>query len=54
MLLGKSAFLEQLNECDLVLDIGEGDSFTDIYGLKRYLFLIVSKLAVLWKKNHWY
>ena len=51
MLLGKSAFLEQLNECDLVLDIGEGDSFTDIYGLKRYLFLIVSKLAVLWKKK---
>jgi colanic acid/amylovoran biosynthesis protein len=51
ILLGKSQFLKELETCDLVLDIGEGDSFTDIYGLKRYLFLMVSKLAVLLKRK---
>lgn len=33
--------------CDLVLDIGAGDSFTDIYGLKRFGTLLASKLLVL-------
>lgn len=49
MLLGRSAYLKELNECDLVLDIGEGDSFTDIYGMHRFTFMIVSKLAVIAK-----
>ncbi|MBL8351859.1 MAG: polysaccharide pyruvyl transferase family protein [Burkholderiaceae bacterium] len=33
-----------LAQCDLVLDIGEGDSFSDIYGWKRLVFLIGTKL----------
>lgn len=33
-----------LAQCDLVLDIGEGDSFSDIYGWKRLAFLIGTKL----------
>ena len=33
-----------LAACDLVLDIGEGDSFSDIYGWKRLVFLIGTKL----------
>jgi len=41
----KSPFLKELRECDLVLDIGEGDSFTDIYGLERYLILVGTKYA---------
>lgn len=49
MLLGKSQFLKDIDACDMVLDIGEGDSFADIYGFKRFLFLIVSKIAVLLK-----
>jgi len=49
MLLGRSGYLQELNECDLVLDIGEGDSFTDIYGMHRFTFMIVSKLAALAK-----
>ena len=49
MLKGNSTFLKELDECDLVLDIGEGDSFADIYGFKRFLFLMVSKYAVLSK-----
>ena len=51
IITGRSPFMKELSECDLVLDIGEGDSFTDIYGLKRYLFLMISKMAVLYKKK---
>lgn len=36
---------EALRRCDVVLDIGGGDSFTDIYGAKRLGFLMTSKLA---------
>lgn len=49
ILRGNSPFLKELDKCDLVLDIGEGDSFADIYGIKRFMFLIVSKIAVLAK-----
>jgi colanic acid/amylovoran biosynthesis protein len=67
MITGRSEYLRDLERCDIVFDIGEGDSFTDIYGLKRFLFLIASKIAVLVKGkqlvlgpqtigpfNHWY
>jgi colanic acid/amylovoran biosynthesis protein len=33
--------------CDMVLDISAGDSFSDIYGARRFRFNIISKLAVL-------
>lgn len=36
---------QSLAKCDLVLDIGEGDSFSDIYGWKRLVFLIGTKLS---------
>lgn len=39
-------FRDAVRECDLVLDIGEGDSFSDIYGLKRFLFYWLSKNIV--------
>lgn len=32
---------------DVVLDIGAGDSFADIYGFKRFLFLWVSKMMAI-------
>jgi polysaccharide pyruvyl transferase WcaK-like protein len=51
ILLGNSPFLKELDQCDLILDIGEGDSFADIYGIKRFIFLIVSKIAVLAKRK---
>ena len=38
-----SAFRRALSECALVLDVGEGDSFSDIYGIKRLLYLCSSK-----------
>lgn len=49
LITGRSPFLRELEECDLVLDIGEGDSFTDIYGMRRFRVHIASKLAVLAK-----
>ncbi len=36
MLTGRSRFLTDLTRCDLVLDIGEGDSFADIYSKRRF------------------
>lgn len=47
LVLGRSDYPARISECDVVLDIGEGDSFTDIYGLQRFVFLIASKLIVL-------
>lgn len=62
-----STISAEISKCDLVFDIGGGDSFTDIYGLKRFLFLSITKMRVLWAKvplilapqtigpfNHWY
>lgn len=47
ILLRRSKFITQLKQCDVLFDIGEGDSFTDIYGIKRFVNLIGSKMAVL-------
>lgn len=44
---GAAPYLDDLGRCDLVLDIGEGDSFTDIYGLYRFAFLFGSKVGLL-------
>ncbi|MES2716506.1 MAG: polysaccharide pyruvyl transferase family protein [Pseudomonadota bacterium] len=43
-LLPGSAFRQALAACDVVLDVGEGDSFSDIYGLKRLFYLVATKL----------
>ncbi|GLQ09188.1 hypothetical protein GCM10007913_11200 [Devosia yakushimensis] len=47
LLRGKSDFMDVIRRSDLVFDIGEGDSFTDLYGGLRYGFLLGTKLAVL-------
>jgi polysaccharide pyruvyl transferase WcaK-like protein len=40
-----------LRKCDIIFDIGEGDSFADIYGKKRLITLVFSKLlAKLYRK----
>lgn len=36
-----------LRGCDLILDIGAGDSFTDIYGMKRFGTVLGSKLLTI-------
>jgi colanic acid/amylovoran biosynthesis protein len=42
----RSSFRQQLRRCDLVIDIGEGDSFADIYGFKRFFYYWLSKNIV--------
>jgi len=51
LVTGRAPFLRELEECDLVLDVGEGDSFTDIYGMRRFRVHIASKIAVLLKRK---
>ena len=41
------SFLKLFSNCDFVIDIGEGDSFTDIYGFVRFFKLALSKFIVL-------
>jgi polysaccharide pyruvyl transferase WcaK-like protein len=45
-LSGDFTGLTLLRQCDLVFDIGEGDSFSDIYGLKRLLIHVFAKRLV--------
>lgn len=44
--LYRAAFRKQVYRCDLVVDIGEGDSFADIYGFKRFFYYWLSKNIV--------
>ena len=37
----------KLRSCDIVLDIGAGDSFADIYGIKRFGTVLGSKILTL-------
>lgn len=46
-LIAPSGVRAWLRELDLVLDIGAGDSFAEIYGLKRFFFLAFSKFLAI-------
>ncbi|MDD5760407.1 MAG: polysaccharide pyruvyl transferase family protein, partial [Desulfobulbaceae bacterium] len=46
VVLNYRQFAAKINACDVVLDISEGDSFSDIYGLKRFLMHFVPKAIV--------
>lgn len=46
-MLPGAAFERAVRRCDCVIDIGGGDSFTDIYGPKRFAFLLWSKAVVI-------
>lgn len=39
--------MQAIGSCDAIFDIGEGDSFSDIYGNKRLIKLLVSKCMAL-------
>jgi colanic acid/amylovoran biosynthesis protein len=45
--LFKKNILRQLTAVDIVFDLSQGDSFTDIYGLKRFANNVLSKLLFL-------
>lgn len=38
--------LEEIRSCDFIFDIGSGDSFSDIYGARRFLKIALSKFLV--------
>lgn len=42
----RRSFRDLIKRCDIVFDIGEGDSFADIYGFKRFFFYWLSKNIV--------
>ncbi|MFU7527424.1 polysaccharide pyruvyl transferase family protein [Qipengyuania sp. ASV99] len=42
-----SALHRQLGRCDIVFDIGGGDSFSDIYAARRFWLIIGSKIAAM-------
>jgi polysaccharide pyruvyl transferase WcaK-like protein len=42
----RRSFRDHIRKCDFVVDIGEGDSFSDIYGFKRFFFYWLSKNMV--------
>lgn len=44
-----SPFPRQIGQCDVVFDIGEGDSFTDIYGIPRLRMQVFAKVIALLK-----
>lgn len=43
-LLKPNGMYKHLRRCDIVLDIGAGDSFADIYGAVRFLKILIPKL----------
>lgn len=42
----RGSYRSLIKRCDFVVDIGEGDSFADIYGFKRFFFYWLSKNIV--------
>jgi polysaccharide pyruvyl transferase WcaK-like protein len=48
-MLPGGGFWRALDDVDCVLDIGGGDSFTDIYPTKRFAYIWLTKQIALWK-----
>ena len=46
--IGRNDCLHQLDESDLVVAISGGDSFSDIYGLERLLYVSLPQVLALW------
>lgn len=46
-LMTSGAYWRLAGELDCVIDIGAGDSFADIYGLKRFVFLWLTKAMLI-------
>ena len=46
-LFSPSGVFSRLRKCHCIIDINAGDSFTDVYGGKRFAFIILTKLIAL-------
>ena len=49
-MLPGGALWQAVAQCDVMIDIGGGDSFTDIYGSKRFTYLWLTKFAAITKR----
>jgi colanic acid/amylovoran biosynthesis protein len=49
-MLKPSGFWRAVGEQDCILDIGGGDSFTDIYATRRYLYIWATKMMVIGRR----
>jgi len=49
-MLSPSGYWKQLGQLDCILDIGAGDSFAEIYGVKRFGFLWLTKYLAIRRK----
>jgi colanic acid/amylovoran biosynthesis protein len=47
-MVSPGGFLADVRKLDVMLDIGAGDSFADIYADKRFAYLVATKLIPLW------
>lgn len=45
--IGTNYIINEIKECDMVWDISEGDSFSDIYGIKRFIQHSLIKLITI-------
>lgn len=50
-LLSPGRYAKSVKDMDVVFDIGGGDSFAEIYGAKRFMFLWLSKIIATAKKT---
>ncbi len=50
-LTARSGFWRDLGELDVVLDIGAGDSFTDIYPTKRFAYIAATKALTIARRR---
>lgn len=50
-LIDPRRYARAINRCDLVIDIGGGDSFADIYGSRRLIYMLATKgIAIALRK----
>lgn len=47
-IVSPSGYRRDLRECDIILDIGAGDSFADIYSDRRFVYIMGTKVLALW------
>jgi len=51
-ILSKNPFIKTVSTSDVVLDIRGGDSFSDIYGFRGFVYLSLARLSVLLLKKN--
>ena len=48
---GAKYILKQIEECEIIIDLTYGDSFSDIYGFKNFILYTIPKLLTMYNKK---